>query len=167
MSEPSKCSSPCRRAERRRVDHGFDGGFLLLFLRQVLPDRADRRACAALVEQHRDHGELAVAALVHQVGDHGVRLAVDLLFARLVEVELHELVARPADVDPAARRVVHLDRVAVVDQLERRGLVVELDRRQVRRLGAADVDRRLDLAELAGGERLIEFSPLRGSAMPP
>ena len=120
---------------------------------------------AALVEQHRDHRELAVGALVHQVGDHGVRLAVDLLFARLVEVELHELVARPADVDRAARRVVHLDRVAVVDHLERRGLVVELDRRQVRRLGAADVDGRLDLAELAGGERLIELAPLRGPAM--
>ena len=63
--------------------------------------------------------------------------------------------------------VVHLDRVAVVDHLERRRLVVELDRRQVRRLGAADVDRRLQLAELAGGELLVELRPLRGPPWPP
>ena len=42
-------------------------------------------------QQHRGHRELAVGVLVHEVGDHVVRLAVDLLLARLVEVELDEL----------------------------------------------------------------------------
>jgi hypothetical protein len=82
-----------------------------------------------------------------------------------VEVELDQLVARSADVDRAPGRVVHLDRVAVVDQLQRRGLVVELDRRQVGRLGAADVDRRLHLAELAARERLVEPAPFGRAAV--
>jgi hypothetical protein len=55
----------------RGVDNDVvERALLLLFLRQVLPDRRDDGVRSALVEQHGDHRELAVGPLVHHVGDH-------------------------------------------------------------------------------------------------
>lgn len=103
---------------------------------------------------------------MHEVRDHRMRLAVDFLLARLVEVELHELVASAADVDRAARRVVRLDRVAVVDDRKRRGVVVETDRGKVGDFRAVDIDRPLIPAEPAGLEPGAQRAPVRGPPWP-
>jgi hypothetical protein len=118
-------------------------------------------AGAARVEQHCDHRQLAVRALVHQMSDHRVRLAVDLFFARLVEMKLDELVARTARRSNCPVRSSP-DRVTVIDHLQGRRLVGELNRGQVGVLGAVDVDGRLGLAQLAGGKLGIERAPCGG-----
>ena len=80
-------------------------------------------------------------------------------------MELHEFVTRAAHVDRAASRVVDLDRMAVIDDLQCRRLVIEFDRGQVRGFCAANVDRRLQFAELAGAELGAERGPGRGTAV--
>ena len=54
---------------------------------------------------------------MHKVHDHVVGLAVDLLYARLVEVELDKLVALSIDDNAACARRIDLDAVAVIDDL--------------------------------------------------
>src|SRR6185369_9161306 len=102
---------------------------------------------------------------VHEVSHHVEAPAVDPLLARLVEVKLHELVPLAFHGDRAARSVIHLDRVAVVDDLQRRRLVVENDGRKVALLCdcVLDVDRRLRLAGAAGLIFMLERGPLRGA----
>ena len=56
------------------------------------------------------------------MGHHVGALAIDLLFARLMEVELNELVAFAVHADEAAGRVIDLDSVPVVDDLSGDGL---------------------------------------------
>jgi hypothetical protein len=89
--------------------------------------------------------------------DHLEALPVDPLFTRMVEMELLQLVLPVADGDETAWRVVDLNGVAVVDDVKGRAPLGELDRRQVRRLRVADVDRRLTMAEPAGLKGLIEL----------
>jgi hypothetical protein len=55
--------------------------------------------------------------------DHRESLAVDALFARVMEVQLRELVPLVTNGDEAAGRVVDLNRVAVVDDVETRGQI--------------------------------------------
>jgi hypothetical protein len=62
---------------------------------------------------------------------HVEALSIDKLLARMVKMELRELVAMIADGDKASRRIVHHNGVTVIDDGERRSTVVELDRRQV------------------------------------
>src|SRR6516164_9707433 len=89
-----------------------------------------------------------------------------------MKVKLHELVALVADVDEAARLIVDLDAVAVVDDPERRAPIVEVDRWQ-NRFGCdviVDVDRGLRLALCTGAVVLFESSPVLrsgGSAVAP
>ena len=61
--------------------------------------------------------------------DHLEALAVDALFAGVVEVKLRQLVPLVTNDDEATRPVVDLNRVAVVDDVERRALIGELNRR--------------------------------------
>jgi hypothetical protein len=82
--------------------------------------------------------------------DHHVEfLAGNFLLARLVEMELDQRVRFAIDGDAVAGCVVDLNRVAVVDDFERRRLIIELDRCKVL-FRTLDVDRGLPLARLAG-----------------
>src|SRR4029078_11009291 len=100
---------------------------------------------------------------VHEVRDHRETLAVDALFARMVGGKLLGLIPGAADGDAAAGRVVDLNRVTVVDDVQRRGLIGELNRRKIGRLRRSDVDRRLRMARLAGAESLVERAPVIGA----
>jgi len=80
-------------------------------------------------------------------------------------MNLLELVPGVTDADRAARREGDHDRVAVVDDLQRRGLVVEADRGQgggvnVRR---ADVDGRLEEMDKWGVEMQVLSVPFHGA----
>src|SRR5262245_64985293 len=97
---------------------------------------------------------------MHEMRDHRVSLAVDLLLARMMEVKLLQLVACSADGDRTAGRVVDLDRMSVVDDMQRRGAVCEIYLRQVCRFRSPNVDGRLMLAQFTGSKVLVELAPV-------
>src|SRR5215475_7924311 len=96
---------------------------------------------------------------------HVVAFAVELLLAGFVKMKLQELILLASDGDKAPGCVVDLDGVTVVDDLERRGLVIKVNGRKVRLLRdlVTDIDRRLDLPQRAAAVFLFERSPLRRS----
>src|SRR6185437_16572100 len=92
--------------------------------RNVVPERADQPIRISLREQHGYHCEVAVRITMYQVSDHVVAFSVHPLLRRLVKVKLDELVSPTTDDDKAARLVIDLNRVAVVDDLQSCGLVM-------------------------------------------
>src|SRR4029079_15582676 len=158
------------RQQVGRIDlHALEFDLGLLVDGDVAPERSDHGIGVACLQQDGDDRELAGVVLVDEMDDHLAPLAVDALFARLVEVELLQLVAVATDGDRVAGCGNDLDRVPVVDDLRRAGLVRELDRRQrfaLDRLGA-DVDRRLRVPGLAARELGLERGPVRRAAVAP
>ena len=65
----------------------------------------------------RDDGQIALGVGVHEVRFHRKGLATDGVLAGRMEMELLQLELRVVDGDLAAGVVVHLDRVAIVDDL--------------------------------------------------
>src|SRR5260370_10778992 len=94
------------------------------------------------------------------VCDHVIPLPLDLLLAGMVEVKLDDLIFLPCYRNLASRRVVDLNGVAVVDDLQGRCLVVEFDRRQLSFFSAPDVDRRLFVSQLADSVFWTEIAPV-------
>src|SRR5947209_7639450 len=96
--------------------------------------------------------------------DHVISLAIYPLFARMVKVNLLQLVPLLTHSQEAARSVIHLHAVPVVDDLQRSWLVVEREGRPMMRfLRMSDIDRRLAVAQLAGGIRFLQIAPGSGS----
>ena len=136
---------------------GVDGDgrhfiFFVFFFGQIVPDLLDCGVfCAGLHEQCDDGG--ATRAFVDYMNHHRVFFSGNLFFARPVEVKLCERVGGAVDGDAAAGGEIDANRVAIVDDLQGRGFVVNLNRgeRGVL-LRTLDIDRGLALAGLAGGE---------------
>src|SRR5678815_4797560 len=103
---------------------------------------------------------------MYEVRNHVVALAVDLFLTRLVKVKLHQLVLLVTDGDGAARLVVDLNGMPVIDDLELRRLVAEFDARKIRFLHTlvTDIDRRLGSAYAASVVVLLQRCPVRGTA---
>src|SRR5215469_11216160 len=91
---------------------------------------------------------------------HLKALAVDLLFAWPVKVELLEFVPLAADCHEAPGSVIDHDRVAVIDDVQWDRLVIELDGRQVGLLRIADVDGRLMMPVHAGSKLGTKLTPM-------
>ena len=79
-----------------------------------------------------------------------------------MEMELHQFIAGAAIKNETARRIVNLDGVAVVADLERHIFIVKLDRLDFRDHRIADIDRRLPRAGLAGGKLGLHVAPAEG-----
>jgi len=77
---------------------------------------------------------------VYQVSHKLVAFTVDMLLAGMMEVELFQSVGLVANRECAAGCVIDLYGVAIVDDVQRYGVVIELERWKVRLLGALDVD---------------------------
>ena len=77
------------------------------------------------------------------------RLAGEQVFARMMEVELLQLVACAADHAGRTGCGIHLDRVAIVDDAQLHRLIGDVQAAKLRRDGIGEVDRRLFEAELA------------------
>ena len=103
---------------------------------------------------------------MNEVYYHVKALAVDLLFAGPVKVELLERVFLVANQNKAARAVVDHDRVTVIDDVQRRRLVVEMDRRQGSFLRIADVNGGLVVSSLARCELRFQITPMARSTLP-
>src|SRR5438309_8078099 len=90
---------------------------------------------------------------------------VDLLFAWMVEVKLDELVEIGPDAEAAARFVVDLHSMAVVDDAERRRAVVEfqLGRIAVVNCSRSNIDRRLRRSRTAKAIFGVEPCPMGGA----
>src|SRR5207244_3770453 len=107
-----------------------------------------------------DYGQRAVGGAVHQVHLHGELGAAQPVLAGDVEVELDQVVALAVDGHSAARVVVHLDRVAVVGDVQVGWLVVEGDLAQRAAAGSdRQIDRRLAAPARAGGEGRVDLGP--------
>src|SRR5215469_4380590 len=102
---------------------------------------------------------MTVSVGMDQVRHHIEALAVDVLLAWMMKMELLEYVRFVADRERATWGVVDLNGVSVVDDVERNRLVIEFQRRQVRFLGVLDVDGRLFLPDRTRGKRRVEFAP--------
>jgi hypothetical protein len=100
---------------------------------------------------------------VDEVEFHVVLLAIDFVFADMVEMELDQRQRCSVDGDAAAGLVVDLDGVAIVDDLQRRKFVIKLYGSQLGRLSADDIDGGLALAGLTSGEIGLKVAPVLGA----
>src|SRR5271154_4239178 len=118
--------------------HPFDCGLLILFLWQMIPHSLERWVDLSRFQQNSYDGQVSTRIRVNHMDHHVEALSIDKLLARMVKMELRELVAMIADGDKAPRCIVHHNGVTVIDDGERRSMVVELDRRQVGLFCVAD-----------------------------
>src|SRR5512145_2882479 len=91
--------------------------------------------------------------------DHLETLAIDLFFGGAMEMELHQFVGLAGQ----GNRIVadgDLNSVAVIDDAESRRPVLEGNRLDIDLDPIPDVDRRLTLADRAGGVFRVEFGPV-------
>lgn len=154
-----------------RVDRriGFHRrAFLLRHGRNNLAEHCIRPAGR---HQHADDGERASRIGMDEMSLHRKTLAVDEMFARVMEMELQQpIVSSRSDREHAAVAGVHLDGVAVVDD----GIDVlgpcDVQRRQLRLDGLPDVDWRLlaaDGADAIGGIEVAPFGRAVGAFIAP
>jgi len=81
------------------------------------------------------------------MGDQRESLAVHVFFTRVVEVKLFQGVGLVADGQGAPWGVIHKNSVAVVNDVQRCGLVVHFQGGEIRGLGMRDIDGRLRMAQ--------------------
>jgi hypothetical protein len=80
--------------------------------------------------------------------------------ARMMEMKLDQGIGFAVHDDAAAGLDVDANGVAGVDDFERRKFVIKAEWVEIRGTGVLDVDGRLQLAGLAGGELRVEFAPV-------
>jgi len=92
-----------------------------------------------------------------------VAFSVDQFFARSVKVELLQHILLVTDLDGTTGRIVDLDGMPIVDDMEGGRFVVELDGGQICRLGISYVDGRLMLTYTYFASRIFWFqiAPMR------
>src|SRR5208282_98289 len=135
-------------------------------LRKPAPQGFDRRVLGANLQKDGDGGIVPAGVRMNQMNHHLKVLAADGLFAGMVEVKLPQLIALASHGDKAARGVVHLHRMPVVDDAQGSGMVIELDGGQVGLFRIANVNRRLMLSNLASGVLPLQVTPVLGALLP-
>ena len=93
----------------------------------MIPNGLKRLAGVACCQKDSDHSKPPVGVLMNEVKFHLVEAAVDGVLAGGVEVELHQVIAMPADGDRTAFRAIHLNGTAVVRNRQGSCLVGEED----------------------------------------
>ena len=145
-------------------NHFFVLDWLAAFGRDVIPKLADERIWVAALDEDGDDGGAPRGGVdVNEVEFHIVFLAVDFGFTRVMEMKLDERQRDAVDGDAAAGRVLDLDGMAVVEDFQRRELVIEMDGSEIGRLRVHDIERRLMLAGFAAGEIGREIAPMVGA----
>src|SRR5215470_18354738 len=104
---------------------------------------------------------------MYKVHGHIVALAINLLLAGPVKMELLECILLAADQNEASGAVVDHDGMAVIDDVEWRRLIVEAYRGQLCFLRVADVDGGLVLTILAGRKPWFQVTPMTRSTRIP
>jgi len=97
---------------------------------------------------------------MYEMQGHVEALAVDPFFARPTKVELFKRVSFPADGDGASTSVIDHAGMAIINDVQRRRLVVEVKRWKVSLPRIADVDRRLVMAGFAGHKIRFQIAPM-------
>ena len=103
-------------------------GFVFLW-RNVLPESFQKRIGITSPEQDGHDSKVAICVSVNEVSDHVEALPVDVLLTGMVEMKLLESTGFVADGERTARCVIDHDGVAVVDDAEGNGLVIEFELR--------------------------------------
>src|SRR5271156_3806554 len=135
----------------------------------MVPKLVNNRIRAAGLQKHCDCGNLSVVRLVHQMRYHIEWLAVNVFFARMMKVELRQLVALVAHNQKVSisRGIVHSDRrVAVVNDSERAASVFEPYGGEFGFLRVLNVDGRLFPANFAGSVLRVQVTPMIGAGWP-
>ena len=140
-----------------------DGFFFTDICGEIVPQRLNRGIFFSFLYEQADYREISGGIFVDEMDDHVVLMAADFFFAGMMEMELDESVLLAADGDAVAGIEIDLDRVAVVDDFQGRGLVIELDRGEIGFFGAFDIDGRLALAVFAKLPGGIEIAPVIGA----
>src|SRR6201982_2879469 len=95
---------------------------------------------------------------------HGVSLTIDLLLARPVKVKLLERICLPANRYGTPWIVIDHNRMSVIDDVQPRSLVLEVDRRQVGLMWITDVFGGLVMPTFAQSKLWFEITPVAGTA---
>src|SRR6267378_3452287 len=119
---------------------------LPLLCREVLPKQINEWIRVAFFQENGDHCQVTFGIRVNQVDDHIVVVAIHVLLARMMKMKLLQRVELLPHRQSAARRVIHLNGVTIIDDVERNGIVVELESRQLGLSGTPDIDGRLRFA---------------------
>src|SRR5438045_9378597 len=100
---------------------------------------------------------------MNKVCDHVEALPINFLFARMMEVKLHQLVPVRSDGEAAAPPNVDLYAVPIVSDVERRRRIFELEGRRCAGIDSfqADIDGRLGFPGSAQSVFGIELGPVR------
>src|SRR5882672_10672249 len=96
---------------------------------------------------------------MHEVHLHRIGLAVDLMLARAMEMELHELELAAGSGKLGAIPDIHLDGVPIVDDGVGASRPADLERRELRLDAIPDIYRRLLAADRADAVRRVEVAP--------
>ncbi len=78
--------------------------------------------------------------VMYEVRGHIGGVTINLFFAGMMEMNLLQRIDFVTDREPAAGRIVDLDGVAVVDDIQRHSLVIKLQGGKVRGRSALDID---------------------------
>ena len=147
------------------VEGCFDVSCVIGFFREVRPQFRDGFVFRAPLHEDSDDREFPVSVFMHEVKLHVGKFSVNGVFARRVEVELHEVVLFSVYAYHAAVSVIHLQGVAVIQDL--RGLyrgIREVYGTKFFLLRPFYVYRGLGLALRAGSVIRGEFAPFVGRA---
>ena len=120
---------------------------LFLLGGNVLPQRFEQRVRRSLVEKDSDDRQVAFGILMHKMCDQWEALPVHMLFTWVMKVKLFQGVDFVADRKGASGGKVHLDGVAVVDNVQGCRLVLQLQRGEISGLGVRDIDGRLGMSQ--------------------
>ena len=135
---------------------------MLFLLRQVTLEGFNGRVRFAGVQEHRNDRQRASGVAMHEVRHHLRTLAVYPFLARMMKVKLDKLVRLTSYPQSASGIDIHLNAVSVVDEVQRGGPVVELQRWQTLLVNVLreDIDRRLALAKAARLVLRVQLCPM-------
>src|SRR5215203_505755 len=128
--------------------------------RQRFPKRSQRGALWASLDQHSYHRQNAIGAAMDQMQLRRRWLSAYRVLAGRVKMKLDQLVSDSIYHDRAARIVVHLNRVPIVQDGDSGLLVSDLQTGQSSGRGSPDVKRGLGVTRHAAGKRGIERTPV-------
>src|SRR5690606_690084 len=134
-------------------------------LGHLIEDRLETGVVGSGTEKDADDRERARSRLVYEMNLHLERPAVEKVLARMVEMELDEIILRAGNGAGTAGIGVDLDGMAIVDEAQRKPAIVEPDAARVARQRSRQIDRRLLQAELADFEVRRELAPMLGSGL--
>jgi hypothetical protein len=129
--------------------------------RQMIPNFRGRQIIVIRGNENADHCELAAFVAVDEMYFHRKAAPRDAMFAGRMKMELQQVVALVAEGDVAAFAVICLNGMAIIDQIDQRHFVMDVEWCEVTDFCRFEVNRRLMLARRACLERGCKVATMR------